>query len=323
MIIDFNRYNGGGGSGSGSTDLSGYWNSAETQDAIDEKTKDYVRINGPVLPLEWGIQGNEYPEKVFNAFFTGSPYVYLASVTNVDMYGIVPNLDPFDWDNAFTIDAENKELYVENVPAGLYRILLENTGNDTGSTFFVMPGDTDDETKGIYTHTTEIPGALGAGSTIIVSDSVDAPLAYWTVDKDAERMTIKFEEDPNRPGEYSYHYFLTYKPTIDEALSAYTPTSGFSTINGSAITNGGNIVIEGGADMSAYYTSAQTEEAITSKNYVTSAQVETQIVAKNYITSAATANMVSSTSVSTIWKGTQAQYNAIATKDPNTFYIIL
>ena len=32
----------------------------------------------------------------------------------------------------------------------------------------------------------------------------------------------------------------------DANLSAYTPTSGFSTINGSAITNGGNIVISGG-----------------------------------------------------------------------------
>ena len=39
-------------------------------------------------------------------------------------------------------------------------------------------------------------------------------------------------------------------------------------------------------DMSAYYTSAQTEQAITSKNYVTSAQVETQITGKNYVTSA-------------------------------------
>ena len=33
---------------------------------------------------------------------------------------------------------------------------------------------------------------------------------------------------------------------ISTALSSYTPTSGFSTINGSAITNGGNIVISGG-----------------------------------------------------------------------------
>lgn len=54
-------------------------------------------------------------------------------------------------------------------------------------------------------------------------------------------------------------------------------------------------------DMSDYWTSAQTEDAI----------------------SAATDNKVSSTSVSTIWKGTQAQYDAITAKDPNTFYIIV
>ena len=34
---------------------------------------------------------------------------------------------------------------------------------------------------------------------------------------------------------------------ISTALSAYTPTSGFSTINGSAITSGGNITISGGS----------------------------------------------------------------------------
>lgn len=34
------------------------------------------------------------------------------------------------------------------------------------------------------------------------------------------------------------------------------------------------------------------------------------------------ANMVTSTSVSTIWRGTQAEYDAIVDKDPNTFYIV-
>lgn len=50
-------------------------------------------------------------------------------------------------------------------------------------------------------------------------------------------------------------------------------------------------------------------------DFVTSGDVATQI-------STATADMVESTSISTIWKGTQAQYDAITTKDPNTFYII-
>ena len=38
---------------------------------------------------------------------------------------------------------------------------------------------------------------------------------------------------------------------VTEALSSYTPTSGFATINGSAITEGGNIEIQGGGDSTA------------------------------------------------------------------------
>lgn len=40
-------------------------------------------------------------------------------------------------------------------------------------------------------------------------------------------------------------------------LSGYTPTSGFSTINGSAITNGGNLVIESGGESVVELTQAQ------------------------------------------------------------------
>lgn len=39
--------------------------------------------------------------------------------------------------------------------------------------------------------------------------------------------------------------------SISDALTAYTPTTGFTTINGSAITEGGDIVIEGGGDASS------------------------------------------------------------------------
>ena len=112
-------------------------------------------------------------------------------------------------------------------------------------------------------------------------------------------------------------------------------------VTASALTELHDDVLELSArtvDLSPYYTSAQTEDAILAKhyitsaqaedqiiakNYVTSAQVETQIVEKNYITSAATADMVTSTYVSTIWKGTAAEYEAIPVKDPNTFYIIV
>ena len=134
-----------------------------------------------------------------------------------------------------------------------------------------------------------------------------------------------------------------------QSLTAYTPTTGFSTINGSAITNGDNLIVEGG-DMSAYWTSAETkdyiDEVVTSgvdlSHYWTSAQTKT------YVDSAVTGlqdqiddiddvipaaitdindRMVSSSSVKTIWKGTQAEYDAAtesgATANPATFYIIV
>ena len=85
------------------------------------------------------------------------------------------------------------------------------------------------------------------------------------------------------------------------AMSAYTPTSGFATINGSAITEGGNIVIEGGgSDYSAGsninidennvisvtgITVPTSNTAFTNDaGYVTSGEVESQITGKNYAT---------------------------------------
>lgn len=43
-------------------------------------------------------------------------------------------------------------------------------------------------------------------------------------------------------------------------LADYTPTSGFSTINGSAITSGGNITIQGGGGASPIYVDKYNEE---------------------------------------------------------------
>lgn len=79
-------------------------------------------------------------------------------------------------------------------------------------------------------------------------------------------------------------------------------------------------------DLTNYYTKSQVDSEITAatenmvttgdiQNFVTSGDVATQV-------SAATQNMVESTSISTIWSGTQAQYDALAVKDPHTFYII-
>lgn len=88
---------------------------------------------------------------------------------------------------------------------------------------------------------------------------------------------------------------------ITDELSAYTPTSGFSTINGSAITEGGNITVEetpysGGSniDITDHVISVTGITIPTSNTaftndagYVTSGEVNTQIESKGYITDAA------------------------------------
>ena len=91
-------------------------------------------------------------------------------------------------------------------------------------------------------------------------------------------------------------YVITDAPAVN--LSAYTPTSGFSTINGNVITEGGNIVIEAtpysagtNIDITDHIISVTGITLPTSNTaftndagYVTSGEVETQITNKDYPT---------------------------------------
>ena len=93
-------------------------------------------------------------------------------------------------------------------------------------------------------------------------------------------------------------YVITDAPAVN--LSAYTPTSGFSTINGNVITDGGNIEIQGG---NAYTAGANIDistdnvisvtgmtmptklsELTNDEGFVNSGEVETQITNKDYPT---------------------------------------
>ena len=70
-------------------------------------------------------------------------------------------------------------------------------------------------------------------------------------------------------------------------------------------------------DLSGYYTSGQTDAAISAatQNYPTRTEVTQEI-------NTAVQNKVSSSTITTIWTGTQADYDLIDTPDPNTFYVI-
>ena len=153
--------------------------------------------------------------------------------------------------------------------------------------------------------------------------------------------------------------------SIHDTFSAYTPTTGFSTINGSAITNGGDIVIQGGGGGSTeeielpiaaavndlksnidvrlnqkYYTRQEVNDIAARKtepgqvdaqikNYVDPAiaEVNETVEDKELATSAAlndlNTNKVSGVGITKIQSISQADYDALAEKDPTTFYVIL
>lgn len=151
--------------------------------------------------------------------------------------------------------------------------------------------------------------------------------------------------------------------SIQDTFSAYTPTTGFSTINGSAITNGGDIVIQGGGgsteeielpiaaavnDLKSnidirldqqYYKKKEVDNIaarktepvqvdIQIKNYVDPAiaEVNETITDKELPVSAAlndlNTNKVSGVGITKIQSISQADYDALAEKDPATLYII-
>ena len=82
------------------------------------------------------------------------------------------------------------------------------------------------------------------------------------------------------------------------AMSAYTPTSGFSTINGSAITSGGNIVVEA-TPYSAGTNIDITDHIISVTGITLPTKISELINDEGYITTADTQNFVTSGDVQT------------------------
>lgn len=128
----------------------------------------------------------------------------------------------------------------------------------------------------------------------------------------------------------------------DVANKQDTLESGWNikTINGQSLLGEGNITISGGgsADLSNYYTKTETNDLLDDKldasaytpsdlsNYWTSAQTQSAIDAATQ-GKADASNVYTKTEVNNIvnnkfWCGTQAQYEALATKDQNVLYLI-
>ena len=143
---------------------------------------------------------------------------------------------------------------------------------------------------------------------------------------------------------------------LNTRFSAYTPTSGFATINGSAITEGGNIIIQGGSGGNANIIeltqaeydalTAYTEDAlyvitdaeeVDLNDYATSGDIQTlsaaTVTALSNIYAPTTAGDSGQVVVSNgsgaswssfkFWYGSQLDYDLIWPKDNSTIYFII
>lgn len=296
MIIDFNRYNGGGGSGSGVTPqevqaqidsaLTYYWESGETKDYVDGAVSgisfDGYYTSGEtdeaiaqaVAPFYTSGQTDEKISQAVAPFYTSAQTdeVIAQAVSGLATEQYVQdalsgvNLENY-WTSAETEEAIVSKNYVTSAQVET-QIEAKN---------YVNSGDVKSQVEAYnYATVSQIP-------TVPTSNTAFTNDAGYITDAAIENLVTSAQVKTQIEG---YNYVtsgevetqITNKNYItDQALTAYTPTSGFATVNGSAITNGGNLVIQGGGggDMSAYWTSAQTQSAITSVSGNLQTQIDT------------------------------------------------
>lgn len=103
------------------------------------------------------------------------------------------------------------------------------------------------------------------------------------------------------------------------------------TINGNSLLGTGDLVISGGGDLSNYYTKSESDAKYQTQSGMTGYATTGTTEALNNGLTAHTSNQaihVTATDKTTwnnkpsIWTGTQAQFDALSTKDPNTIYLI-
>ena len=293
-----------------SVDLSAYYTSAQTEEAISAATSgkaDAANIaanTGNYIFPKWNNQGiiSGVSQQVFESYL-------LVNDEGTGGYFFM---------NTSKYDAQNKALKLYTpLSAGTAGDILVSTGNGAPvwsavtmpevKTVIDFDRTTQSERAAVYAELKTLYDA-GSGGTInkkydfykTVNTWQGLKIEYYTF----SGGSLVFGKVVS-PGNLTEQIVYEQVMTIDAAG------------NVAVVTN----TVGGGADMSAYWTSAQTEDAI--------AVVQNQVDIIDEVVSDALNDLnaqlttrVSSTSVSTIWRGTQAEYDAITTKDANTFYII-
>lgn len=296
MIISFNRYN-GGGSGSGSTDLTNYWNSAVTQEHIESAAS--ITYASGVSYTDQEVQSaytilDEHITEVEEV--TASAYTELHTGL-MEVSGRTVDLSPY-WNSAQTESA----------------ITLAVSGKADAKTLVDFDKTSQAERASIYA---DLKALYDGGSGATINKDYDF---FKTV---GTKQGLKIDYYTFSGNTLVFGKVVSPDNTSDQVVYGQVVV----------IDAAGNVDVVtntvGGVDLSAYYTSAQTEQAITSKNYVTSADVKTQIEAYNYMDSTdaqviATAlvdlntNKVAGSGIANIVKIEQTAYDTLVSQSATT-----
>lgn len=308
----------------------------------------------------------EQPFQVLTSSFSISP--------SNEGYTLQISADGRQYSNLFTVGAGVTRL-VTGVAANSYYRLLGNqsevivnwmktcvTEGGSGSGTELQPVsefplDAPEGTVVAYTGSSSASGVYQYNGTDWTPVGVDDLSDYYTSAQTEDAISNAVS------GLATEEYVDSALTELHNTFADYTPTSGFSTINGSAITEGGDLVIEGGGSTEEtelpiaaaiidtrneifatlnqkYLLKTRIYEMLAEKTGAneTDSQIKTYvdplidviyglIEDKELVISAAINDLnektVKSDTVSSIWRGTQAEYDAIVIKDPNTFYVII
>ena len=176
----------------------------------------------------------------------------------------------------------------------------------------------------------------------VTSDNVDAIVAssmtgYLTIEV-ADQTYAKISDVPVVTGYTTTGDVLTIVTANTTAFTTSAQVESMITSATTGYTTTGDVESMITSATTGYTTSAQVESIVTANTtaYTTSAQVETTLedyaklsdipsldgyATESYVT-AATQSMVTSSTIDTIWVGTEQQYEAITNKLNTTLYII-
>lgn len=324
MIIDFNRYN-GGGSASGVTPeqvqqeiqsaLTPYWESGETKDYVDEAvsglaTEQYVQDALSGIDLSNYYTSAQTDTAIANAVSGLATEQYVQdALSGVDLTNY--------WDSAATeeaisaatsgkADAQNVESPGQNwwLPGWNNQGVITGTTTRLYQTTFSVNGIQNKKmmnTNGASFPNIYAPITSGNAGDILVSTGNGVPVwssvtmpdmaAYYTSAQTEDAIsaaTADFITSGNAATALNGYSKLTTDNDqgVLRFFRLYQNGSSTATVIGNPSINGEKMMDNSMGKNFVLPTSADVKTQIEDYNYVTSAQVETQIVEKNYVTSA-------------------------------------